>query len=159
MLLCASSFKVKSIILKFIHRNMKHIHYIATIALCLLVTSCSTPRSSALGVTETEISTITHSVNEYDLDVDPQGIVYTIDISTQEGRIKLNKLSLKDAQELALQEAAIKNNCARIISPKFSYLKKGKKILRMTVFGFPARYKNSSLEKKLPTENNVIIVK
>lgn len=137
---------------------MKYIISIALIVSCAFLSSCSTSRSGGSGITDTEITTITHSVNEYDLDVDPQGITYTIDISTAEGRIKLNGLSLSQAQELALQEAAIKNNCARIISPKYSHLKKGKNILRITVFGFPARYKNSSLKDKLP-ENNVIIVK
>lgn len=137
---------------------MKYIYYPMAIALSFLAASCSTFMSGGNGITDTEITTITHSVNEYDLDVDPQGITYTIDISTPEGRLKLNKISLEQAKELALQEAVIKNNCARLISPKFSHLKKGKQILRITVFGFPARYKNSSLKDKLP-ENNVIIVK
>lgn len=127
---------------------MKYFYYLFSIVFCLTVSSCSTSRSGGIGVTDTEVTTITHSINEYDLDVDTQGITYTIDISTPEGRIKLNKLSLKQAQALALQEAAIKNNCARIVSPKFSYLKKGKQILRVTVFGFPARYKNSSFSEK-----------
>ena len=127
---------------------MKYFYCLFSIVFCLTVSSCSTSRSGGIGVTDTEVTTITHSINEYDLDVDAQGITYTIDISTPEGRIKLNKLSLKQAQALALQEAAIKNNCARIVSPKFSYLKKGKQILRVTVVGCPARYKNSSFSEK-----------
>lgn len=141
---------------------MKQILSIAIIALSLLVSSCSSLRSGGNGITSTEIPTYTESINRYDLDVDPQGITYTIDISTQEGKIKLNGLSLAQAQQLALEEAAIKNNCARIISPKFSHLKKGKQILRVTVFGFPARYKNSqktATPDKQPSKNNVIIVK
>lgn len=126
---------------------MKYFYYIFAIVFCLTVSSCFTSRSGGIGITDTEVTTITHSVNDYDLDVDAQGITYTIDISTPEGRIKLHKISLKQAQALALQEAAIKNNCARIVSPKFSYLKKGKQILRVTVFGFPARYKNSYLRE------------
>lgn len=141
---------------------MKQIFSIAVIALSLFFSSCSLLRSGGDGVTGTEISTYTESINRYDLDVDPQGITYTIDISTQEGKIKLNGLSLAQAQQLALEEAAIRNNCARIISPKFSHLKKGKQILRVTVFGFPARYKNSqktATPDKQPSKNNVIIVK
>lgn len=139
--------------------SMKYIFYIATIAICLLEVSCSAfVRTGGSGITSTEVTTVTHSINEYDLVVDSQSITYTIDVSTPEGILKLDKLSLKEAQELALEEAAIKNNCARIISPKFSYFKKGKKILRITVFGFPARYKNASIKEKFP-ENDIIIVK
>lgn len=141
---------------------MKYVLSIAFIATNLLVCSCSSLRSGGNGYTSTEIQTYTESINRYDLDVDPQGITYTIDISTQEGKIKLNGLSLDQAQQLALEEAAIKNNCARIISPKFSHLKKGKQILRVTVFGFPARYKNSqktATPDKPKPENNIIIVR
>lgn len=141
---------------------MKYSLSTVIVATSLLVCSCSSTRSGGDGITGTEINTYTESINRFDLDVDPQGITYTIDISTQEGKIKLNGLSLAQAQQLALEEAAIKNNCARIISPKFSHLKKGKHILRVTVFGFPARYKNSqktATPDKHKSENNIIIVR
>lgn len=129
---------------------------------CLFASSCSSLRSGGEGITGTEIATYTESINRFDLDVDPQGVTYTIDISTPEGRIALEGLTLEQAKKLALEDAAIKNNCARLISPKFSHLKKGKQILRVTVFGFPARYKNSektATPDKEPKKNNVIIVK
>ena len=141
---------------------MKYLYLLAFIASSLLFCSCSSLRSGGDGNTDTEIATYTESINRYDLDVDPQGITYTIDISTPEGKIKLNGLSLSQAKKVALEEAAIKNNCARIISPKFSHLKKGRQILRVTVFGFPARYKNSekaATPDKPQPENNIIIVK
>ena len=74
--------------------------------------------------------------------LDEKGVSYTIDVSTAEGRYKLKDLSLADAQQLALIECIIKNNCATIFNPQFTHLKKGKQILRVTVYGFPARYKN-----------------
>ena len=125
---------------------MKYIYNIAAVASCFFAVSCSTVTSGGSGITDTEITTITHSINEYDLEVDPQGVTYTIDISTPEGALKLENLTLAQAKALALEEAAIKNNCARIISPKFSHLMKGKHVLRVTVFGFPARYKNSNIK-------------
>lgn len=140
---------------------MKH-PLLLVVIVSLFLYSCGSYRSGGDGYTSTEIQTYTESINRFDLDVDPQGITYTIDISTQEGKIKLNGLSLAQAQQLALEEAAIKNNCARIISPKFSHLKKGKQILRVTVFGFPARYKNSqktATPDKPKPENNIIIVR
>lgn len=141
---------------------MKYTSLFTLAVTSVLVCSCSSFRSGGDGITNTEIATYTESINRFDLDVDPQGITYTIDISTHEGQIKLKDLSLDQAKKLALEEAAIKNNCARIISPKFSHLKKGKQILRVTVFGFPARYKNSektATPDKIQPGNNYIIVK
>lgn len=141
---------------------MKYTSLIAFISISFVLYSCSSMRSGVDGITDTEISTYTESINRYDLDVDTQGITYTIDISTIEGKIKLKGLSLEQAKKMALDEAAIKNNCARIISPKFSHLKKGKQILRITVFGFPATYKNSqktATPDKPQPENNIIIVR
>lgn len=140
---------------------MKYIYYIAAVGLLLIVSSCSVLRSGGEGITRTEIPTYTESINRYDLDVDTEGIIYTIDISTEEGQLKLHGLTLEEAKKLALDEAVIKYQCARIISPKFSHLKKGKQVLRVTVFGFPARYKNSNKtatpDKERPGHNVLIL--
>lgn len=108
------------------------------------ISSCSTTRSGAHSDNAYQTPT-THiqSDNEYDLDVSPNGISYTIDVSTPEGKTKLNKLSLKEAEKLALTEAVIKSNCALLVNPQFTNLMKGKHVLRITVYGFPAKYKNS----------------
>ena len=67
-----------------------------------------------------------------------------IDVSTPDGRAKLHKLSLRQAEDLALTEALMKNNCAALFNPQYTHLKKGKKVLRVTVYGFPARYKHKN---------------
>ena len=85
--------------------------------------------------------TYIESMNDYALDVDSKGVSYTIDISTPEGASKLNKISLKEAEKLALTEAVIKYNCAMLINPQVTNLMNGKRVLRITVFGFPARYR------------------
>ncbi|MDE6634488.1 MAG: hypothetical protein K2J96_04445 [Bacteroidaceae bacterium] len=136
---------------------MRYTSLLLSLCFAAVLASCSSMRSGGDGITDTEIFTVNESYNRMDLEVDPQGITYTIDISTAEGLTKLNGLSLVEAKKLALEEAAIKNNCARIISPKFSHLKKGKQILRVTVFGFPARYKNA--EKPKVPDNNLLIIK
>ena len=41
-----------------------------------------------------------------------------------------------------LTEAVMKYKCATIVNPQFTNLAKGKKILRVTVYGFPAKFKN-----------------
>ena len=68
-------------------------------------------------------------------------ITYTIDISTPEGKQKLQGISLDEAKRLAETEASRKFNCDRLIDPRFDYLKKGKRILRITVDGRPGNYK------------------
>ena len=81
------------------------------------------------------------SINNYDLVPVGDRITYTIDISTPEGKQKLYKLSLSEAQRLAETEASRKYNCDRLIDPRFDYLKKGKRILRITVDGRPGNYR------------------
>lgn len=56
--------------------------------------------------------------------------------------MKLNKLKLREAENLALTEAVMKYNCATLVNPQYTNFMRGKKVLRITVFGFPAKYKN-----------------
>ena len=119
----------------------KHLFIVGCTA--MLITACSTTRS---GVNQRNASqtpyTRINSFNEYDLEVSSQGVSYTIDISTPEGRMKLNKLKLHEAENLALTEAVMKYNCATLVNPQYTNLMRGKKVLRITVYGFPAKYKN-----------------
>lgn len=82
-----------------------------------------------------------HSYNSYYLVPVGDRITYTIDISTEEGKRNLNGLSLNEAKRLAETEACRKYNCDRLIDPRFDYLKKGKRILRITVDGRPGNYR------------------
>jgi hypothetical protein len=105
-------------------------------------TSCSSTRSGAGGYsTNMGVDARGHSYNSYDLVPVGDRITYTIDISTPEGKQKLYKLSLDEAQRLAETEACRKYNCDRLIDPRFDYLKKGKRILRITVDGRPGNYR------------------
>lgn len=80
------------------------------------------------------------SDNIADMTISSQSISYTIDISTPEGQLKLKGINQEEAEELALTEAVIINKCAMLINPQYTFLKDGKDILRVTVFGFPAYY-------------------
>lgn len=105
-------------------------------------TSCSSTRSGAGGYsTNMGVDARGHSYNSYDLVPVGDRITYTIDISTPEGKQKLYKLSLDEAQRLAETEACRRYNCDRLIDPRFDYLKKGKRILRITVDGRPGNYR------------------
>lgn len=81
------------------------------------------------------------SYNELTMDLDDEPISYTIDISTPTGKAKLNKLALNEAKELALIEAIMSARCATLFNPQYTHLVKNGKILRVTVYGYPARYK------------------
>lgn len=138
---------------------MKQIfHFLSWVALlsAFLLTSCRTSSSGAFGA-DTDIDPLTEidsRHNIYDLVVADQGIQYTIDYSTPDGRLKLKNLSLSQAKQMVLSEAAMANNCAMIVRPKYTFLKEGKQILRITVFGFPANYRNAHKGNDYVPEQN-----
>lgn len=115
---------------------------VTAVTIIVAASSCSSHQSGAKSMNAyTTVKSTIVSYNEMTMDLDPQPISYTIDISTPEGRMKLDKISLKAARELALVEAIMQNNCATIFNPQYTHLKNGKNILRITVYGYPARYK------------------
>lgn len=123
---------------------MKHtIFTIALTAIATIVfTSCSSTRAGAGGYdTGMGVQLRDRSYISYDLEPVGDRITYTIDISTPEGKQKLQGLKLDEAKRLAETEASRKFNCDRLIDPRFDYLKKGKRILRITVDGRPGNYK------------------
>ena len=125
---------------------MNRVTYSAIALFCssLVISSCQTSRSGAFGA-DTDIDPVTsiRSVNEADLIIAENGVQYTIDISTPDGAAKLRKQTLESAKQLVNAEAAMAHNCAMLVRPKYTYLMDGRKLLRITVFGFPANYKNT----------------
>ena len=114
--------------------------------LLLTISSCGITRSGAGGYdTGMGVNLRDRSYISYDLVPVGNRITYTIDISTPEGKQKLHGLSLNEAKRLAETEASRKFNCDRLIDPRFDYLKKGKRILRITVDGRPGNYKNRGI--------------
>lgn len=129
---------------------MKHIVKLAAAmsALALVCASCSKAHGDATSQNayfHPETSVV--SDNQYDLVISEQMVTYTIDASTPEGKMRLNDVSQKTAEKLALTGALQKFKCAALINPQYDFLKKGSKILRVTVFGYPARYKNQEWEE------------
>ena len=139
----------------------KHI-ILTAIAAVSMVTICSCSRShsdATINNAWNAPNTVIDSYNNYGLVVSEESVTYTIDVSTPEGKTKLHKRSEKQANELALAEALMKYKCAMLINPQFTHLKKGKKILRVTVFGFPAYYRNqekSSVQEQQSGDNITI---
>ena len=120
--------------------------YITILSILLLVgvTSCSPKYSARKLNAYTTVSNFNVSYNELTMDLDEKPITYTIDISTKEGRMKLNNLSLDEACDLVLVEAIMANRCATIFQPQYTHLMHKGKVLRITIYGYPARYKNNS---------------
>lgn len=122
-------------------------------AVALAFTACSSTRTGSYEEnSHTTVAPEVVSYNELTMDLDPVGVTYTIDISTPEGKLKLNNISLAEANQLALVECLMKYNCATLFNPQYTHLKKGKDILRVTVYGFPARYKRVDTEKETEVE-------
>lgn len=114
---------------------------ICVIASILTISSCGISSGAGGTATGVGVDARGRSWTEYDLVPVGERITYSIDISTPEGKQKLHKLSLSEAQRLAETEAARKFNCDRLIDPRFDYLKKNGRILRITVDGRPGNYK------------------
>lgn len=126
----------------------------------LALGSCSSSKTGAHSRNAYQAPrTYIQSMNDYALDVDPEGVTYTIDISTPEGQAKLNKLSLAEAENLALTEAVIKYNCAMLVNPQFTNLMNGNRVLRITVFGFPARYRGRPDKEYNPIDRKEVDIR
>ena len=122
---------------------MKHTLYIYVLAATtIILSSCSSIRSGSGGTaTGVGVDARGLSYNSYDLVPIGDRIIYTIDISTPEGKQKLQGISKAEAKQLAEVEASRKYNCDRLIDPRYDFLKKGKRILRVTVDGRPGNYR------------------
>lgn len=114
---------------------------ILTLAVIFCLASCSPKVSTRKMNAMTTVAPTIVSYNELTMDLDSEPITYTIDISTEAGRMKLNKLSIDEACDLALIEAIMSAKCATIFNPQYTHLVQNGKVLRITLYGYPARYK------------------
>ena len=119
-------------------------YLLSAVAVILLgvLSACSPKMSTRKLNAYTTVSNYNVSYNELTMDLDKHPITYTIDISTESGRMKLRNLSLHEACDLALVEAIMANKCATIFQPQYTHLVQRGKVLRITVYGYPARYKH-----------------
>lgn len=122
----------------------KYIFLAAAVVATISMTSCRTMNGAYGRNAQNDITTLLTSDNQYDLDVSTEPITYTLDISTEIGAAKLKNLTLTQAEDLVKREAIMKYKCGTLVNPQYTYLKKGRRILRVTVYGFPAMYKNQT---------------
>lgn len=125
------------------------------ITLALVSCGASKPSSGWYGSNPTlDPYTKINSINDADLIISDKSIEYTIDYSTSEGRLKLQGKTIEQACRLALVEATIKYKCAKIVSPQYTHFEDGKQVLRVTVYGFPGKYKNAQRQVPTPSSDN-----
>jgi len=76
------------------------------------------------------------------MDISDKYITYDIDVLSPEGKILLSNATEDSAKDLVLNRAIIANKCDAIFQPRISFVRGNKKeILRVTVYGRPAKYK------------------
>lgn len=116
---------------------------LVTFVLSLIIglSSCSPKISTRKLNAYTTVNPNIVSYNELTMDIDEAPITYVIDISTEAGKTKLKNLSLDEACDLVLIEAIMANKCATIFNPQYTHLVHKGKVLRVTLYGYPARYK------------------
>lgn len=116
---------------------------LVTFVLSLIIglSSCSPKISTRKLNAYTTVNPNIVSYNELTMDIDEAPITYVIDISTEAGKTKLKNLSLDEACDLVLIEAIMANKCTTIFNPQYTHLVHKGKVLRVTLYGYPARYK------------------
>ncbi len=107
----------------------------------MILSRCSPKISTRKLNAYTTVQPNIESYNKLTMDIDEEPITYVIDISTEAGKMKLKNLSLDEACDLALIEAIMANKCATIFNPQYTHLMHKGKVLRITLYGYPARYK------------------
>lgn len=109
--------------------------FVCAAAFVACLSSCHSSRNVS-GNNAISIGTNVVGENRYKIIVGEERIApYTIN-----DRKQLKRLSLQECKDKVLQEAVIARNCATIVEPNYSYDMKGKKIVRITVVGYPGYY-------------------
>ena len=121
----------------------KAICFLKAMATILMVSGLCSCRTTSVGGTNADLG-LRPTVDTYtELDLIPAGerISYSIDGNSYEGRQKLRKLTQREAELLAQNEAADKYRCDRLIDPRFIVRWNGKRIESITVSGRPGVYR------------------
>lgn len=90
----------------------------------------------------TDVELRNTSFNQYDLSLLGGTVEYRIDISSEEGQKMLEGLTLQEAKQKVIFKACSKYKCAVIFSPNFDCLTQDGRVLRVTMIGTPANFKN-----------------
>lgn len=113
-------------------------------AVCAALAGCSSMPKANVGGNEMGVgvkSNFQH-IDWMTMDISDDYITYDIDILTKEGKILLKNASEESAKNIALSRAIVANRCDAIFQPRITTVRGGKnEILRVTVYGRPAKYR------------------
>lgn len=104
----------------------------------------------------TDVELRNTSFNQFELTLLGNPIEYEINIASVEGANLLKGLTLQQAKQKAIWNACSKYNCAVIFRPDFDCLTQDGRVLRVTMRGTPANFKN--LQKNNSGDNRHIEV-
>lgn len=123
-----------------------------SISIIISFTSCSTPMpaqspqrhiTSGSDYTGSSVEVQNRSINEMSLDlIGDNSITFRIDIAAEDGAKLLKGLTLNEAKDQAAWMACEKYNCDVIFNLKYNYLVQDGRVLRITLRGRPANFKN-----------------
>lgn len=120
----------------------KYISLAAGLLLAASLSSCRSINGSAGSSPTQAIDSYVVMRGDLRFVIRDEPVEHSIDISSANGRAKLKGITLQQAELLAIREAIMKSRCVKMVEPQFTNLTKGKKVLRITVYGFPADFKN-----------------
>lgn len=122
---------------------MKIFHILAAsvAAIAIAMTGCSPKYVTHATGARASLQPQVTQYDKFTMDLDPEPITYTIDILSRDGNVKLKGLSPAEAEDLVLVEAIMANRCATLFQPHFTAVVEKGHVLRITVYGTPARYK------------------
>ncbi len=123
---------------------MKQLFLISAVSLLLVACGSSkqTVQSNAYNTTHgVQVQTVAGSANNYKIIPSTERVSYTIpDPRRPKDKKRLKGLTLDEAKAKVLAEAVIEHGCAILIQPTYSFEMKGKKVARISVYGYPAVY-------------------
>lgn len=125
---------------------------ITVISIAISFASCSTPMPAqspqhrvieGSDYTGSSVEVQNRSINNMDLNlIGDNPINFRIDIATEDGAKLLKGLTLNEAKDQAAWKACEKYNCDIIFNLKYNYLVQDGRVLRISLRGRPANFKN-----------------
>lgn len=114
---------------------------------CIFMAGCGTIPQATVSGNELGVgvkSNFQH-IDWMTMDISDKYITYDLDILSPEGKVLLKNTNEAGAKDLALSRAIAAYKCDAIFQPRVSVVRGGKnEILRVTVYGRPAKYKKTS---------------
>lgn len=128
-------------------------------AACVVIAGCTSAPRALVGGNEMGVnvqSNLQH-IDWMTMDISDDYITYDIDVLSNEGKIILQNASEESAKNIALSRAIAANRCDAIFQPRITTVRGDKnEILRVTVYGRPAKYRKQPDGSSVNTSTTII---